>query len=173
MPSKIFGAVPPLHPGARVALVAPAGVLRREEDIARALDNIRSLGWIPVVGSNIRSQLGYLAGSDAERLHDINSALASDDVDAVWCIRGGYGSMRLLASLDYEATLRSVARLAVPTIADWCAVDILGADRHLPRLAGARVDPLERDHLSARSAASGISAKSTSTAATGNASFNP
>jgi muramoyltetrapeptide carboxypeptidase len=89
-----------------VALVAPAGVLRREEDIARALDNIRSLGWIPVVGSNVRSQLGYLAGSDAERLHDINSALASDDVDAVWCIRGGYGSMRLLSSLDYEAIRR-------------------------------------------------------------------
>jgi PAS domain S-box-containing protein len=47
----------------------------------------------------------------------------------------------LSSSLDYEATLRSVARLAVPTIADWCAVDILGADRQLQRIAVAHVDP--------------------------------
>ena len=101
-----FGAIQSLQPGARVALVAPSGVLRHEEDLNRALDNIRSLGWIPVVGANIRSQLGYLAGSDAERLHDINAAFASDEIDAVWCVRGGYGSMRLLATLDYEALRR-------------------------------------------------------------------
>jgi PAS domain S-box-containing protein len=45
------------------------------------------------------------------------------------------------ASLDYEATLKAVARLAVPTIADWCAVDILGEHGALQRLAVAHVDP--------------------------------
>ena len=44
-------------------------------------------------------------------------------------------------SLDYEATLRTVAELAVPLIADWCAVDVLGADGKLKRLAVAHVDP--------------------------------
>jgi PAS domain S-box-containing protein len=47
----------------------------------------------------------------------------------------------LSASLDYEATLTAVARLAVPTIADWCAVDVVGEDRKLHRLAVAHVDP--------------------------------
>jgi len=45
------------------------------------------------------------------------------------------------SSLDYEATLRSVAMLAVPTIADWCAVDMLGEGGTLQRIAVAHVDP--------------------------------
>jgi PAS domain S-box-containing protein len=47
----------------------------------------------------------------------------------------------LNASLDYEATLKAVANLAVPAIADWCAVDIAGPDGTLRRLAVAHVDP--------------------------------
>ena len=51
----------------------------------------------------------------------------------------------LSSSLDYEATLSAVARLAVPTIADWCAVDILGDRGILQRLAVAHVDPEKVD----------------------------
>jgi PAS domain S-box-containing protein len=47
----------------------------------------------------------------------------------------------LSSSLDYEATLRSVARLSVPRIADWCAVDIVGEGGRLQRIAVAHVDP--------------------------------
>jgi len=47
----------------------------------------------------------------------------------------------LSSSLDYRATLASVARLAVPTLADWCAVDILAADGSVERLATAHEDP--------------------------------
>lgn len=46
----------------------------------------------------------------------------------------------LAASLDYEVTLKNVAKLAVPTIADWCAVDILTAAGEIERLAVAHVD---------------------------------
>ena len=46
----------------------------------------------------------------------------------------------LSSSLDYEATLAAVARLAVPALADWCAVDIVDGDQ-LKRLATAHVDP--------------------------------
>jgi signal transduction histidine kinase/ActR/RegA family two-component response regulator len=45
------------------------------------------------------------------------------------------------SSLDYEETLRAVARLAVPTIADWCAVDIVADGVKLQRIAVAHVDP--------------------------------
>src|SRR5829696_7420448 len=47
----------------------------------------------------------------------------------------------LSSSLDYRETLSSVARLAVPTLADWCAVDILEEDGHLERLAVEHTDP--------------------------------
>jgi serine phosphatase RsbU (regulator of sigma subunit) len=49
-------------------------------------------------------------------------------------------SQVLARSLDYEETLRAVARLAVPEIADWCAVDVLGGD-DLERVAVEHVDP--------------------------------
>jgi PAS domain S-box-containing protein len=54
-------------------------------------------------------------------------------------------SAALAASLDYEATLKQVAKLAVPTIADWSAVDILTPDGSLQQLAVAHVDPLKRE----------------------------
>jgi PAS domain S-box-containing protein len=51
----------------------------------------------------------------------------------------------LASSLDYEATLVGVAQLAVPTIADWCVVDILTEDRSIHRLAVAHGDPTKRE----------------------------
>jgi muramoyltetrapeptide carboxypeptidase len=99
--------VPPLlPPGARVALVSPAGPLRGEGDLVRAVDNARSLGWEPVVGTHARRREAYFAGNDQERLADLNLALADDRIDAVWCLRGGYGAMRLLPHLDYDALRR-------------------------------------------------------------------
>jgi len=103
MHSNMFGPLRPLGSGARVALVAPAGILRRAGEIERAEDNVRSFGWIPVTGKHVRSGKAYLAGSDAERLDDVNVAVRSRDIDAIWCVRGGYGTMRLLADIDYAA----------------------------------------------------------------------
>jgi muramoyltetrapeptide carboxypeptidase len=97
---------PPLAPGARVALVAPAGPLRGEEDVQRAVDNARSFGWEPVVGDHALARRGYFAGGDAERADDLNRALSDDTIDGVWCLRGGYGAMRILPALDYDALCR-------------------------------------------------------------------
>jgi muramoyltetrapeptide carboxypeptidase len=97
---------PLLAPGARVALVAPAGPLAGETELVRAIENARALGWEPVSGAHALSREGYLAGGDAERLADLNRALADDTIDGVWCLRGGYGIMRLLEHVDYEALSR-------------------------------------------------------------------
>ena len=50
-------------------------------------------------------------------------------------------STTLAASLDYEITLATIAKLAVPHFADWCAIDIVASDGELNRLAVAHVDP--------------------------------
>jgi muramoyltetrapeptide carboxypeptidase len=97
---------PLLAPGARVALVAPAGPLASEAELARAVDNARALGWEPVTGAHALSREGYLAGGDAERLSDLNRALTDDAIDGVWSLRGGYGTMRLLEHVDYAALTR-------------------------------------------------------------------
>jgi muramoyltetrapeptide carboxypeptidase len=86
-----------------VALVAPAGGLRGKEDTARAERNARALGWEPVTGKNALKKHAYFAGSDAERLSDLNSALRDPRIDGIWCIRGGYGVLRLLPEIDFDA----------------------------------------------------------------------
>ncbi|HEY2026191.1 MAG TPA: LD-carboxypeptidase [Gemmatimonadaceae bacterium] len=92
--------------GAHVALLAPAGPLRNADELSAAVAHTRALGWEPVPGQHALSRDGYLAGSDAERALDFNSALWDDDIDAIWCLRGGYGAMRILDDLDYDALRR-------------------------------------------------------------------
>lgn len=98
-----FRAPTPVEAGAQVALIAPAGPLQKPDELSRAQDNTRALGWEPVVGAHATERTGYLAGHDRERLADINSALRDPKIDAIWCLRGGYGMMRILPGIDYEA----------------------------------------------------------------------
>jgi muramoyltetrapeptide carboxypeptidase len=93
----------PLGAGARVALIAPAGPLAGPSDVANAEANARALGWEPVVARHALGRYGYFAGTDAERLRDLQAALDDPAIDGVWCLRGGYGTMRLLPALDLEA----------------------------------------------------------------------
>jgi muramoyltetrapeptide carboxypeptidase len=67
------------------------------------MHNARALGWEPVVGENAKCRLGYLAGDDRARLDDINRALQDETIDALWCLRGGYGMIRILDGIDYHA----------------------------------------------------------------------
>jgi muramoyltetrapeptide carboxypeptidase len=97
---------PPIPPGARVALVAPAGPLKIPADLDRAIANARTLGFEPVVGDNAKANKFYFAGADDARLADFNAALRDDSIAAIWCLRGGYGAMRLLEGLDYDALRR-------------------------------------------------------------------
>lgn len=84
-----------IREGARVALVAPAGPLA-EGAVDRAVARVTAAGWVPVEGEHARGRRGFLSGSDAERAEDLNAALAAEDIDAIWCLRGGYGTIRIL-----------------------------------------------------------------------------
>ena len=92
-----------LKSGSRIGLLAPAGPLVERDDVRRAGERCRALGFEPVVGSQAYSRHGYLAGTDAERLEDLNGALADPSLDAVWCLRGGFGTTRLLSRINYQA----------------------------------------------------------------------
>ncbi len=107
MPVKHFRCAKPLESGAHVALIAPAGPLQKPEDLPRAQENTRTLGWEPIVGPHATERVGYLAGHDRDRLNDINRALRDPKIDAIWCLRGGYGMMRILSAIDYDALSRT------------------------------------------------------------------
>ncbi|HEX2204250.1 MAG TPA: LD-carboxypeptidase [Longimicrobium sp.] len=93
---------PALRPGARVALVAPAGPLG-EGAVERAVERVRAWGFEPVPGEACHGRHGYLSAPDAARAADFNAALRDPSVDAVWSLRGGYGVMRILDAIDWEA----------------------------------------------------------------------
>jgi muramoyltetrapeptide carboxypeptidase len=94
-----------LQPGARVALVAAAGPIP-QGGVERAMERVRGMGWEPVAGRYCRGRRGYLSGSDAERAADLNDAIRDPAVDAVWFLRGGYGTMRILDEIDWPALAR-------------------------------------------------------------------
>lgn len=87
-----------LGPGSRVALVAPAGPLDTPR-IDAAVARCRSLGFEPVVGARALHRSGFLAGTDADRLDDAQAAFDDPATDAVWALRGGYGTGRIVDDL--------------------------------------------------------------------------
>jgi muramoyltetrapeptide carboxypeptidase len=91
---------PRLRAGSRVALVAPAGPVQ-DGRIELALQRCARLQLEPVIGASAGGRFGsYLAGSDEDRLRDLQAAFDDESYAAVWALRGGYGTMRLLAQLD-------------------------------------------------------------------------
>jgi muramoyltetrapeptide carboxypeptidase len=94
---------PRLREGDTVTLVAPAGPLSSDEEFARAKRVVESLGLVPRVARNASKRDGYLAGSDDERAADFNEAARDPDVRGIFALRGGYGTMRILDAIDYDA----------------------------------------------------------------------
>lgn len=88
--------------GDAVAVVAPASPAPRAA-VERGIARLEAWGLRVVRGRHLSTRRGYLAASDAERAADLAAALADPAVRAVFCVRGGYGTPRLLDRLDYAA----------------------------------------------------------------------
>ena len=94
-----------LRPGATVGLIAPGSPIA-DEKYAKTLASVAALGFRIKEGQYTRATRGYLAGTDEQRLSDLHAAFTDPEVEAVWCIRGGYGGTRLLPRLDYDLIRR-------------------------------------------------------------------
>jgi muramoyltetrapeptide carboxypeptidase len=91
-----------LTPGDTVGLISPASPVTRPELITESVTYIEGMQLRVKLGAHTGSACGYLAGSDEERVGDIHSMFLDKDVKAVFCLRGGYGSGRLLEQIDYR-----------------------------------------------------------------------
>lgn len=91
-----------LGKGQTVGLIAPSSNLRENDDIYYARDVLESFGFKVKQGKNLFERRGYLAGVDKLRANDVNDMFADPEVDAIVCLRGGYGSPRILPYLDYQ-----------------------------------------------------------------------
>jgi muramoyltetrapeptide carboxypeptidase len=97
---------PILRAGDRIGVAAPAGPPRR-----RALDAgiavLESRGFEVVRGMHLLDRQAYLAGTDADRLADLNRMLRDPGMRAVWFARGGYGLHRIIRGVDFAALRRA------------------------------------------------------------------
>lgn len=97
--------VPALPAEGLIGVIAPAGPAALDTD--KALQWMRQRGYSLRVFPGVMEQDGYLAGSDEVRLRDLHAAFADPAIDAIFCLRGGYGSPRLLDRVDYELLRRN------------------------------------------------------------------
>jgi muramoyltetrapeptide carboxypeptidase len=93
----------PLQLGDTIGIVAPASPPEQPEVIDEAIERLSRFGFKVKLSENVHQRTGYLAGSDAERAADLNAFFADPEVKAVFALRGGYGSCRILPMLDYDA----------------------------------------------------------------------
>jgi muramoyltetrapeptide carboxypeptidase len=93
---------PRLRPGDLIGVIAPASPMKHDR-LEHGIRYLENLGYKVKLGKFVYRELGYLAGRDRERADDINNMFRDRRVKAIFCIRGGYGTPRLLPQLDYHA----------------------------------------------------------------------
>jgi muramoyltetrapeptide carboxypeptidase len=92
-----------IEPGDTIALIAPASPPLSLNVIDTVKNSLEQKGFRVQVTTRARKRLGYLAGTDSERLADFNNAIRSKKVRGILCIRGGYGTLRIVDKIDLKA----------------------------------------------------------------------
>ncbi len=94
---------PMLRIGDRVRFVSPASWPEDDSDVEAAMSDVRSWGLEPELAAHALDRHGYMAGTDADRLSDLNDALRDPSVRAILTTRGGAGSYRIVDGIDLDA----------------------------------------------------------------------
>ena len=87
--------------GDKVAILAPSSATDMKS-VENGEKRIKALGLNPVMFPTCYKNYGHLSASDEERAKDINDAFSDDTIKGIICLRGGYGTPRILDLLDYE-----------------------------------------------------------------------
>ena len=90
-----------LKVGDTVGIIAPSSGIS-DAELAKAVQNMTDFGFKTKVGKYVREVNGFIAGTDKQRLEDLHWAFSDKEIDAVWCIRGGYGATRFLPAIDFN-----------------------------------------------------------------------
>ncbi|HEY6951965.1 MAG TPA: LD-carboxypeptidase [Bacteroidota bacterium] len=98
---------PRLRTGDLIGLVSPASAPSSAEMVERGVRYLEHLGYGVKVGNHAADVHGYLAGTDDQRAADFNEMIRDKTVRAIFAIRGGYGTPRLLRLIDYQGLKRS------------------------------------------------------------------
>jgi len=96
-----------LRPGDVIGLIDPASATWEPVDVEIVEESLAALGFKTRRGPSLLNRRGYFAGTDEQRAADLNAMFADHEVKAIQCVRGGWGSARLLPLLDWASLARS------------------------------------------------------------------
>ncbi len=91
-----------LNKGDLIGIINPASPVSDFNRINKSVEYFEKLGYKVKLGKNIEKQKGYLAGSEEERLYDLHNMFEDNEVKAVFCARGGYGSGKIISGINYK-----------------------------------------------------------------------
>ncbi len=91
--------------GDKIAIVSTARKITTKE-IQDAIIIAKKWGLEPVIGASIEKEYNQFAGSDKERALDFQNMLDDKDIKAIWCARGGYGTVRIIDHIDFTTFLK-------------------------------------------------------------------
>ncbi|MDA3780570.1 MAG: LD-carboxypeptidase [Bacteroidales bacterium] len=95
-----------LQKGDKIGIVAPARKISLGE-IALAIKIIKNWGFIPLLGKDLFNSNNQFSGTDKERADDMQEMLDDKDIKAIFCARGGYGSVKIIEYLNFEKFTKS------------------------------------------------------------------
>jgi muramoyltetrapeptide carboxypeptidase len=98
---------PCLRPGDTIGIIAPASAPPDPKAIDASIGVVRQLGFEPKLAPRVRDRHGFLAGLDSARASDLMGMFLEDSVRAILCVRGGYGTSRLLTPPSAAGRRRS------------------------------------------------------------------
>jgi len=88
-------------------IVAPAGFVPDSTEIEPGIALAKSWGLEVIVGKNAFKKHNHFAGTDEERQNDLQLALNDKKIKAIWCSRGGYGTVRIIDQIDFSVFKKS------------------------------------------------------------------
>jgi muramoyltetrapeptide carboxypeptidase len=91
-----------LPENATLGLIAPASPIYKDADFDTMIHNLESFGYTLKPGKHVRDQRGYLAGTDEDRAADLHTMFMDNSIDGIVCVRGGWGSNRILPLIDFS-----------------------------------------------------------------------
>jgi muramoyltetrapeptide carboxypeptidase len=100
-----------LHPGDTIGIAAPASPFDQQA-FERGVAAHESMGYRVKIPEDLFLRQGYLAGSDSERASQLMKLFEDETVAAIFCVRGGFGSMKILPLLDFE-TIRARPKILI------------------------------------------------------------
>ncbi|MBC8177618.1 MAG: LD-carboxypeptidase [Desulfobacteraceae bacterium] len=92
---------PRLRPEDLIGIISPAGPVD-ESELQPDLELLESSGFRIHVAPHVYDRHDYLAGDDEARLSDLHAMFKDRKIKAIFCARGGYGTLRLLDKIDYD-----------------------------------------------------------------------